>query len=420
MPTTTTAERWALAGWVGAATVLELIRQVGQASYDVLWAEDGPVFLGGALNHAFPAPVLDPYTGYVLVPSRLIAEVATVLPLNRAAIVLAAAPAVLAAAVSAFVYVASGAVLRSRWSRGVLAVLVVLAPVAGPEITANDANLHWFLDIGCFWALLVTPTGRGGRLAAVALVVAAGLSDLLTVAFVPLALAALLRARWRLRGAPVATAFLAAIVAQLALGWGSSSRGIATAGLSLDRLPRVFADRVLASMTVGDHFLRDGHLALGPALAWGSVLAVVVVVAASWRWGTERDRVFVGVSLFYAVVLFAVPVHLRGAALAQVPAVGGIGTRYVYVPVVLLYGVVILALDRVPRAWRVGAVVMAAVLALTTLSSYRVRTERSYGPSYTAALRGARASCRALSQRVRLDNPPVGFFAIRTTCARIR
>src|SRR5881398_3679254 len=66
------------------AVVVEIARIGWSASLDSLWAEDGPIFLQGAMTHSFFGAVTAEYAGYLVVVPRLIGEAASALPLHDA------------------------------------------------------------------------------------------------------------------------------------------------------------------------------------------------------------------------------------------------------------------------------------------------------------------------------------------------
>ena len=75
---------------VGALLTLAVVAQLARlgfsASLNSLWAEDGQIFLQGALTHGLDQIGAE-YSGYIVLLPRLIAEAATLAPLRDAAAV---------------------------------------------------------------------------------------------------------------------------------------------------------------------------------------------------------------------------------------------------------------------------------------------------------------------------------------------
>ncbi len=67
------------------ATLLQLYRIGPGTALNSLWAEDGPIFLQGALEHGFWSDLWRTYGGYLVFVPRLIGLFASLLPLRDAA-----------------------------------------------------------------------------------------------------------------------------------------------------------------------------------------------------------------------------------------------------------------------------------------------------------------------------------------------
>src|SRR4029077_3526958 len=110
------------------AVILQLARLGWSASLNSLWAEDAPIYLQEALTQDFWHAIVSTYATYLVLVPRLIAEAASLVPLQDTA----AAMSILSAAVVALsglvVWHASGAHVRDPYLRGTLAALAVLTP----------------------------------------------------------------------------------------------------------------------------------------------------------------------------------------------------------------------------------------------------------------------------------------------------
>jgi hypothetical protein len=202
-----------LAGlWVVLATYLQIARFRGLSLFDRLWAEDGSVFLEHALGNALLPSLFEPYARYMNFLPRLMAGIAAALPLRFSPVVMSIGSAVLVSLLSIYVFLGSGAVLRSRATRASLAGLMFLLP-AGLETTGNASNLHWYFLFACFWALLDYRQHWGQTLVGSLVVLGATMSSPLSTLLLPVAVFRLVRAdRKQARVVPIA--FLLGLAAQ--------------------------------------------------------------------------------------------------------------------------------------------------------------------------------------------------------------
>ena len=136
------------------------------------------------------------------------------LPVQRAALGIAAGSALVVSCLSLYIYFASGSLLRSPWARILPAALVVLLPATAFETNATAANLHWYLTFACFWVFVVRSESWPAVAAWSAVALAAALSDPLTGLLLPVALVhARTSKTWR--GLLVFVAFLLGLAGQL-------------------------------------------------------------------------------------------------------------------------------------------------------------------------------------------------------------
>jgi hypothetical protein len=175
-------------GAVVAGTAVCLARVPGNGPFDSIWAEDGYPFYNDALNGHAIYNLFVGHNGYFLVLSRLIAEGVALAPVSWAAAMLSTCAAMFTAILAGLVYVASGAHLRSGPLRLLVAVPVLACPTGTLSTMNNVATLQFVAVYAAFWVLLWTPASRFGRLFALSFLVLTGLTTVLTVALVPLAL----------------------------------------------------------------------------------------------------------------------------------------------------------------------------------------------------------------------------------------
>jgi hypothetical protein len=127
------------------------------APLDSLWAEDGFVWLSGALHRGFLDTLVTPYDGYLQTMSRLAAKPVSELPVSWFAPSMALVGALIVAGCTAIVWRCSEAYIRSRWLRFTMCLLMVITPVAGVELFDNVTNAIWFMQFSAFWLLLWRP-----------------------------------------------------------------------------------------------------------------------------------------------------------------------------------------------------------------------------------------------------------------------
>jgi hypothetical protein len=424
--------RWAIrvAGALAvlsAGTLLHLARQRGVPVWNSLWAEDGRVFLSGALQD-FPGTFFEQNGGYLHVVPRAIAGIVALLPIREAAAGMAVGSAAAIALIAGFVYAASSEVLEARSARLGLAATVLLLPVPGHELLANTTNLHFYLLFACFWALLWQVESAVALGARGLLVVATALSDPISALFLPLAIVAPV-ARRSVRALVVSGLFLAGLLTQFAIMAGGA-RPERNWGLRLGALPDVFSLRVAGGLLVGDRFLGDAWAAYGRAFAYGAFLAVAGVIAVLLLRSDRRTIAFALISLGYAGLFFCVQLVGRGTGGID-PEVHGArldAARYILLPFLLVTTTILVLVDRgyarrhTSRLWVWGR--RAALLWLVALLAvnYWVTNDRSRGPRWDREVRSASRKCPAAgagSVRVLVaPSPPRVWFAT-VPCNRI-
>jgi hypothetical protein len=408
------------------AVGLLLGRQVATAAWDTVWAEDGAIFLSDALT----APVgslFTAYGGYVHPVPRVVATVASWLPLDHAAFVFALAWALVVSLLALFVYFASSEVLRARPLRLALGVLVLLLPAAGSELLGNATNLHFYLIHACFWAFVWRSEARTALAARATVAGATALSDPLAILFGPLALWGVVERRTRR-----ALVVPAALAAGLAVQFAAILAGVAPQRLTRfdagDLVP-LFALRVTGSLLVGDRFIDELWFALGRAFAFGALTAVGLALLVGAARSRRATRAFVAVSSFYAVAFFGVQLFGRGTAgmrPGEDEATWHLaGARFTYAPILFLSAALLAVLDDVsarlqrPVRQGVGPVALLLVVALVA-ANYPLKSERSLGPRWTGELAEARGRCARGAEEVRVLVAPAPFqFSLTVPCARL-
>jgi hypothetical protein len=369
---------------VAIGVLVMLWRVPGIPAWNGMYAEDYGVFLPQALAH--PWHLLTPDGGYIEFGPRLIAQLVAFLPLRDAAAAFAIAGALITCLCALFIFHASAGFIRSARLRGLLALAVVLLPVAPLEITDSVVGSPWYLMIALFFAVLWRPGTRTGMAVAAVIGFMATASELLAVVLVPLLLIRVI-ALPRVREHAVTLGCLAGCLLQLPfalqnLGSASGSRM-----------------RHLATFPHVNAFY--GHDVVTPALGWhlswllqslagrdGAMLIVgaFLIIVFAWALITQGRpvRAFLAVALLTGYLETVVAATLSWWVSTS-PVRFGFepGSRYSDLPILLIDAALILAVDSFlrrtasrPRA--VGAVIaLVAVLCAGWIPDYRDWGNRS-------------------------------------------
>jgi hypothetical protein len=400
--------------WIPLAVLLQLLRSSHTPVWDAVWAEDGRFSYGEARAHGAVHTVFLPIAGYLQVAPRGLAEIASQLPLVRAAEAMSGLAAGTAALLSVYVFVTSRPWLPRLWQRGTLAALVVLHPAAAFEVNAALNNVHWYLMFAAFWACL-SPAKRPVRKAVdVAVVLVSTLSDPLTGLLLPLVA---VRA-WRRRGSAVWTG--AALVLGLVLQYALAvSRAAPThSPRSSGDIPILYGLRVVGSFLIGDSAIKGRWDANGGWFVLVAVLVAVALFGVAVVAAPRTVRLLLGVLLAYSVAFYVVPVGIRGgtAPVLAHPA-NLLASRYTILPLWLLYSALIVAagvpglrLARTPSASRATAWLApgltVALLTVQLVLNFATAGPRTSGTSWRLAAEAARPTCELGILGQTLPGPP--------------
>ena len=406
---------WGNPGWilrsasyvvaVALATAASLLRQSGTPAYDSIWAEDALVFLSDAIERPFGDTFFEPYRGYVLLLPRALAWIASVLPLEYAAVVMSGGAAFLVGLLAAFVYRASESISHIGL-RLALGVAVILLPVAGVEALNSAANVHWYLIFAAFWAFAWYPRSAALRLVAALVAALAALNDPLALLLAPVvALRAATSRRWHdhwptaawcvglaVQGIAVASAerepLVGAALPELAAGYGALVVALTVLGAEL-------AGRIWSSASV--------------LLAWfGLMVAAGLTAYCAARLERPASRLAIA-AVACSVLLFAVPFWLRGVEYSiGSEALTLPGSRYLVAPSLLVLSAAALILDSV-RTPRAALIIVGAWFALVAMTNFTMSNGRDAGPSWQEAVRGARQACREGAVVTQVPIAPYGW-----------
>lgn len=410
-------QRWAFAGLALLALVAaSLLRQAGVESWRTLFAEDGVIFLRGAIVDGAGA-FTTTYAGYLHTLPRIVAVPEGVLPVSWAAGYSAVAAAVVGGACALVQFHATRTLVRSATLRALLASSLVLAPVMALEVDNTVAYAFWPLTVACFWVLLIPPRSTVDTVAASAVAFLAIASQPLNLVFAPLAVAGAIRTRSR-SSIVVLGAYGAGALVQIAGVLSAPSGGWHFGTLELESLARGYGLRVVAALWLGEPWLKDSWLALGSTLiVIATVFTLVVVV---WllvlndrvgRRAASKIWMFSGLFAFVTVIA-------RGPVIGTGTDVQwkANGTRYIVVPLLLALGAVLVLIDHAvvsPRVRRGLHAAATAWMVILIVAGFRVANYRSDGPQWAPTVSAAGRACkgRGMPRELALPITPKGFLA---------
>jgi hypothetical protein len=391
--------------------VAMLGRVSGIPAWDGVYAEDYGLFLPGAL--ARPWHLLVPYAGYVQLGPRLIAQLVTYLPLRDAAAAIAVAGALIACLCALFIFHAGAGLVRSPWLRGLLALAVVLLPVAPLEIPDSAVDSPWYMMMALFFATLWRPRTRTAMAIAAIIGFMTAASEVLAIVLLPLLLIRVI-ALPRVREHAVTLGWLAGCLLQLPY----VLQGLGASGSRVSRL---------ATFPQVNAFY--GHDVVMPALGWhlswqlqslagrdGATLIVGALLATVFAYALitqgRQARVFLAAALLtgYLETVAAGTLSWWVPVLA-VTLHGEAGSRYTDLPILLIDAALILTVDSFlrrtttrPRA--VGALIaLIAVLCVGWIPDYRYLGNRSNATNWPATSATWLRDC---------DHSPTGVIRVTT------
>lgn len=391
-------------------------RRLPAVARDTLWAEDGRVFIGDRLDDGPVVGLFRVYQGYLHLVPRVIADlVVSTVPVESWALATTAASCLVVGAVTALVFVCARSVVPATTPRLLIASITVLVPGASIEVLGTTANLHWYLLWATPWVLLSRPGGRLAASAAAGVVAVAGLTEIQSALYLPLALLV-----WRHRPSrPMVLALGASVAVQL-IATLASPRTPVGAGDPVGPASTAlgFLLGPVATLIAGDS---DGVARLVSSTGWWPVVALLVVVSACAAGivlrGDRGERTIVVVALVAAPVLWSAAITLNPDPTYRYAELIGRGLpefvllRYGVVPSMFLLTIVVVGAARLWRStgWRrpVGAVLMVATAALQLAHLPTDETRRELGPVWSAEVASAVGECRGGEDDAVLTTAPV-------------
>jgi len=388
-----------LAAFLALGTVLALLRLGFSDSLNTVWAEDGPIYLQGALTEGFWHAIFQPYAGYLVLVPRLIGEAATLFPLEQVAAANSIISAFFAALSGFAVWVGCGGYVRNPYLRGGLATATVLAAAAGQEVLVSAAYVPWYMLFGSFWLLFWRPRTVAGAATGGLFLLATGLSTPGVWFFMPVALLRAISFRDLRDAALLVPYFLGALIQVPVILAQEQGESLWTSHIWTAYLQRVL-DGGLFGQRFGGTLWSD--------FGWPFLILLLATTVIGLAWGLWRSqpgpRWFAVIAVLTSFAMFVLSVYQRsvGENIFWSPETsGGTASRYVLVPALLLVSTGVVFVDAALRrrgadgrrfSWPVA--VTLAVIALAVVTSFDMRADDFRGrPYWDDALREAATKC---------------------------
>jgi len=405
--------------FLALAMILQVFRAGPTYAINGLWAEDGAVFVQGAISHGFANAVSSTYAGYLVVVPRLIGELGVLVPLRDTAATVAILSTALVALSGLIVWFASAGHIRNPYLRGALAALTVVTPVASLEAISSASYVSWYMLFATFWILLWRPKTAWGTGLASLFVVATWLSSPGVLFFAPVAALRACAARGRRD---------LAIVGAYALGAAVQLPVVASSGESTveplwsSDIWTVYLQRVVDGAALGEHLGGGAWADYGWPFLIALLVVGVLVLAIGVGRASSTARWLAAIAIPTSLAMFLVSIYQRAAAPAMIWPNGvhfGPGSRYAIVPALLLVSVALALIDRRARHRESGrapwpVAIALAVILLGIVTSFDLADGVARGtPSWSHSLDAAGAACagRHLSE-VTIETSPPGFGVI--------
>ena len=334
---------------VGIASIAMLLRIPGRPAWRTIFGDDYFWFLAQAIQRPWH---WGQYGGYVEVLPRFIAQVVSYLPLTDAALAFALAGVVVAACGALVIFHASAGHIESVKLRALLAVALVLLPIAPMELIGSGVEAPWYLLPVLFWAMLWRPRTRPAMAVAAAIGFLTMASNILAVLLAPLLVARLYVLR-RPREHAVSAGWLAGCLVQAAYVVGAALNGQSRLDHSLTpfRQSLAFYGHVVLLPSLGWHtswWLRSFAGANGAT----AIAAVVLAVSFGLILVTQPGaRLFVVTAVAVGFIFSVVSTSINPApAIDLMLPTDVLGTRYALMANFLIVSALIVGADHALRS----------------------------------------------------------------------
>jgi hypothetical protein len=417
---------------VGRVTIFVVLLVVGtllslartpMSQWNVLWAEDGAIFLNSALT-GNPLALFEPYAGYMHLVPRVAIAFCALFPIEVVPLVVTIVSALILSATGAACFLFLETRIRSLSFRVLAWAVIIIAPMSGGEVANNLANLHWFLMTAAVIAVVVRSRGTAFTVVQCIVVVAAVGSDPLVLMFLPL-----LVVRWFAlphgRDRAVVIAFGATAVVQLCVTFAGYASGTGRSFAGVAPMPAELIDsytyRIVISGLTGPSGAVETSRWIGitmPGLLVAALFAFLV--AASWRQVGTRYAVLALAGS--SIVFFGIVFTLQWNGLGPAGTLGfTFGQRYAVLPALLFLVALIVAIDGFVRGRgrviRVVAILaVAAFVLIPAARDYRWQAPRIAAETWPAALEESAEECDDDSTSVEVEIAPIGFSGPIVDC----
>jgi hypothetical protein len=334
---------------VGIASIAMLLRVPGRPAWRTIFGDDYFWFLAQAIQRPWHWVQ---YGGYVQVLPRFIAQVVSYLPLTDASLAFALAGVVVAACGALVIFHASAGHIESVKLRALLAVALVLLPIAPMELIGSGVEAPWYLLPVLFWAMLWRPRTRPAMAVAAAIGFLTMASNILAALLAPLLVARLYVLR-RPREHAVSAGWLAGCLVQAAYVVAAVRQGQSRLDHSLTPLRQslAFYGHVVLAPSLGWHtswWLRSFAGANGAA----AIAAVVLAVSFGLILVTQPGaRLFVVTAVAVGFIFSVVSTSINPApAIDRMLPTDVLGTRYALMADFLIVSALIVGADHALRS----------------------------------------------------------------------
>jgi hypothetical protein len=408
------------------AIVLQLARLGWSVSSDVLWAEDGAIFLHQAVTQSFFDAITQTYSEYLVVIDHLIVWAATLVPLRDTALAISILSAAVVGITGLAVWLASAAYVRNLYLRGTLAVVTVLAPFAGVESLNSASYVAWFMLFACFWLLLWRPAGWGGTTFAAIFLLLTGLSSPGVWFFLPLVVLRVIAMRDHRDVAILAGWAMGAFAQVLAILL--SNEAVVDPAWS-HYIPTDYLQRVVTEAPFGLRLGGDLWIVLGWALPTALAVAGLIGLSIGLRRSTVGARWVAGLAVAISVAMFVAAIYQRAVGLEVRWPSGSyheLYSRYVIVPALLLISAAIVLLDsstvRAMRQkwfpWAAGGTV--GILLISVAVSFWTQELNIRGVPWKSGIDQAASRCVAEgTENVQIPIAPAPTWFVELPCDEV-
>lgn len=387
---------------LGVATVLAVacvaFLRMPPTARDVVWAEDGGIFLRDAMARKGVLDIFAPYDGYLHVVPRLAAKTAVRLfSVDDYAFAVNFLSCIVTATVALLVFHCSSAVTSNFYARLGWASITVLVAPAPLETLGNLANIHSYLLWLTPWLLIKRPGSRLSALMLFFVTLLVALTEIVSALFIPLfAFRFKEKAMW-----PARVGLISGLVFQaVATVFNPRSH---PEGFPLN-LPSIFIGWFLNSSSAIIYGNSTQIIAnIRNYGAWPSILAAVPFALAAvyifWK-GTKGQRQLAAVFLLSSTAVWGVTQLVNFQEYFDYASFDPqrwemfFLSRYSTVPSMFLLALVPLAaLCDWSKARHLAPAILSGFLVLQSLYFFPQNTSRNEGPEWRPGVTAAREAC---------------------------